>query len=206
MAQVLKDEQKNKIINSAKAEFAKNGLEHASLREIAKNADMTVGNLYRYFKNKQALADAILSPLITELDAITATMLSSQQNAHSQQQTIIMDEHILKHALMALADCMVELEDKHRLEMLILVNDEKINQEKNVWLNNISTQILMAANLPELKTECQLHMLSTIISTAVFSGIREGVRLKCNGKMSKDDFKIILRLYLSQCFMLFKFS
>ncbi len=203
MAQVLKDEQRNKILNAAKAEFAKNGIEHASLREIAKHADMTVGNLYRYFKNKQALADTILNPLMSELDLITLSMLSSENLHHDE---IIMDEQVLKTALTALADCMVELESNHPLEMLILINDEKINQTKNTWLNNVTIQILTAANLPELKTQPQLEMLSKMISTALFSGLREGICLKCNSDMTKDSFKIVLRLYLLQCFTLFKFN
>jgi AcrR family transcriptional regulator len=49
MAQILKPELKESIINSARHEFYIHGFEGSSMRNIAKAAHMTVGNLYRYF-------------------------------------------------------------------------------------------------------------------------------------------------------------
>ena len=55
MAQTLKEEVKSRIIEAAKAEFYDKGYEKASMRTIAKRAEMTVGNIYRYFENKEAV-------------------------------------------------------------------------------------------------------------------------------------------------------
>lgn len=68
--QYLKDEVKEAIMKSALDEFrAKNYLE-ASMRTIAKNAGMTVGNIYRYFKSKDDLFNAIMDPVWKEVTRI----------------------------------------------------------------------------------------------------------------------------------------
>ena len=49
MAQVLKEAQRDKILEAAKQELLHYGYKEASMRRIAAQAEMTVGNLYRYF-------------------------------------------------------------------------------------------------------------------------------------------------------------
>lgn len=61
--QVLKDEVKQKIKSSAVLEFKEKGYEKASMRSIAKGAEMSVGNLYRYFNNKESLFSYIVIPV-----------------------------------------------------------------------------------------------------------------------------------------------
>jgi AcrR family transcriptional regulator len=70
--QVLKKEAREKIIKSARKEFRKNGFRRASMRTISISADMTVGNLYRYFRNKEALFGTIIEPLKTALEDLRA--------------------------------------------------------------------------------------------------------------------------------------
>lgn len=60
--QYLKDDVKQKIINSAITEFRKNGYQGASMREIAANASIVSGNIYRYFKNKEDLFNCTVEP------------------------------------------------------------------------------------------------------------------------------------------------
>jgi len=65
--QVLKEEVRQRILKSARREFKKLGFDKASMRDIASTAKMTVGNLYRYYKNKEDLFGAIVGPLYAEL-------------------------------------------------------------------------------------------------------------------------------------------
>ena len=50
--QVLKDEVRANILSAAKKLFYERGYNNASIRGIAKNSGITVGNVYRYFENK----------------------------------------------------------------------------------------------------------------------------------------------------------
>ncbi|MDW7667465.1 MAG: TetR/AcrR family transcriptional regulator [Bacillota bacterium] len=70
MPQVLKEEVKNRIIDSAIRVFKKDNYRKASMNEIAKYADVSVGNIYRYFDNKKKLYDYIVKDIYTKLTDI----------------------------------------------------------------------------------------------------------------------------------------
>jgi AcrR family transcriptional regulator len=50
---------KERIINSAKELFAEKGFSATGLREIAQRADVSLGNIYNYFKSKEEIFNAI---------------------------------------------------------------------------------------------------------------------------------------------------
>ena len=58
--QVKKDDVKERILKSAKYEFNKYGFIKASMVRLASRAKMSVGNVYKYFKNKEDLLDAVV--------------------------------------------------------------------------------------------------------------------------------------------------
>lgn len=60
--QYLKEEIKSEIMRAALKEFDLNGFEKASMKNIANNAGVAIGNIYRYFKNKEELFNEIIEP------------------------------------------------------------------------------------------------------------------------------------------------
>ena len=66
--QVLKESVKKAILNGAILEFFEHGYQSANMRRIADSANITVGNIYRYFENKEALFNAVLSPAKRAID------------------------------------------------------------------------------------------------------------------------------------------
>ena len=62
IVQVLKESVREAIIQSAIAEFFNKDYQNANMRDIAKRANITVGNIYRYYPNKKELFNAILVP------------------------------------------------------------------------------------------------------------------------------------------------
>ena len=71
--QTLKDHMRDRIVKAATKNFRKYGFERAKMRQIAQDAGMTVGNLYRYYKNKRDLLEKIIAdgqenPKIQNLD------------------------------------------------------------------------------------------------------------------------------------------
>ncbi len=67
------DATKDKIIQSAKAEFLEKGFTAASLRTIAANAGLTTGAMYRHFKDKDALFCALVDDAIDNTLALVKT-------------------------------------------------------------------------------------------------------------------------------------
>jgi AcrR family transcriptional regulator len=56
------------IVDAAAHELAQGGLERASMQAIAERAGTSIGNLYKYFPDKQALYAAVVPPsLVREL-------------------------------------------------------------------------------------------------------------------------------------------
>ncbi len=51
------------LLDEAKKEFLQCGYKDASLRNIAKNANMTTGAIYRRYSDKEALFDAVVDPV-----------------------------------------------------------------------------------------------------------------------------------------------
>lgn len=51
----ISEEKRNKIIDSAVNEFAEHGYESANINNIALKAEVSVGAMYKYFKNKEDL-------------------------------------------------------------------------------------------------------------------------------------------------------
>jgi len=70
MAQVLKDEVKEKIQNSAVDIFTLKGYKKASIKEIAINANVSVGNVYRYYKNKDELYESVIKGVYDSINEL----------------------------------------------------------------------------------------------------------------------------------------
>jgi len=69
--QYLKDEMRNRIVESALIEFREKGYTGASIRNIAKNSGTSPGNIYKYFQGKEDLFETIIGSVYsTVMDSI----------------------------------------------------------------------------------------------------------------------------------------
>jgi AcrR family transcriptional regulator len=108
IVQVLKEDLRLKIRSSAVEAFINHGYQKASMREIAEAADMSVGNLYRYFKNKEALFGHLVQPLI---DAFLA-------NQDREFEPKYLDVNFLEHS--SIVEMLMNARIKYREELYIL--------------------------------------------------------------------------------------
>ena len=65
--QYLKDEVRSSIAEEALKEFTLKGYEGASVRNIAKNSNTSVGNLYKYFSSKEDLYENVIGSVYHRL-------------------------------------------------------------------------------------------------------------------------------------------
>ena len=68
--QVLKGNIRCRILDVAGQQFARHGFAKTSMRKVAAQAGIAVGNLYHYFPGKDDLFRALLSPVLTAFDTI----------------------------------------------------------------------------------------------------------------------------------------
>lgn len=59
-AKIKKEQRKNKIMDTALKLFSKNGFYTVTIADIAKELNMSVGNIYNYFSSKDALAKELI--------------------------------------------------------------------------------------------------------------------------------------------------
>ncbi|MNO47773.1 putative HTH-type transcriptional regulator YfiR [compost metagenome] len=77
--QVLKDEVKAAILAAACNEFLEKGYNKTSMRDIARHAGISAGNLYRYYSNKEELFYAITTPVYNLLLALSEHQSGTMQ-------------------------------------------------------------------------------------------------------------------------------
>jgi len=70
MPQILKKEIKERILHSALDSFLEKGYQKASMQEIAQKAGITAGNIYNYFKSKEAIFTTLVVPVLNDVKAI----------------------------------------------------------------------------------------------------------------------------------------
>lgn len=68
--QIQKQDIKEKILLVARNEFLIHGYQHISLRNVAKQVNISTSNIYNYFLNKDELFLEILSPTLFQLEFI----------------------------------------------------------------------------------------------------------------------------------------
>ncbi|SET42544.1 transcriptional regulator, TetR family [Natronincola peptidivorans] len=108
--QVLKDEMRDRILEAAVKEFKDKGFKNASMRSMAKNAGMTVGNMYRYFENKEALFSTIVTPAFD----MVVDLINEHNHPDFNEETDAFVEFM--------ADSIVTIFVKHREALLILID------------------------------------------------------------------------------------
>lgn len=171
------NETTNLILSSALDEFLQVGFEKASVRTIAKNADVTTGALYARFSNKDALFGALVEPVISKFlaandegnklgfDNINSgkapQMWSNTQNSSSKILNLVYENKDIFTLLINCSngssyenfiDQVVEIEEKETLEVLGIL------KEKGYCCQDVSPQVV--------------HMLISAHCYALFEVVR----------------------------------
>ncbi len=150
----LKEEVKEKILASAIIKFKEQGYTGASMRLIAKGAGVSLGNVYRYFENKDALFNAIIEPVyksyvsfINDIDSLVkdeGTVRKEELNNSSN----ITEINEIK-------DKLLEICEEHYVELLIIMdksNGTKYENAKQVLITLLD-KILTKKFLSFMKTD-----------------------------------------------------
>ena len=80
--QRLKEEVKQKIIEVGKIRFKKDGYDNTSMKDIASDAGISTGNIYRYFLTKKHLLNEILKEIEDEIQEFFEKIPSDYENVN----------------------------------------------------------------------------------------------------------------------------
>lgn len=88
--QTLKDDIKQKILDAGRREFSHKGFAKASMRSIASQVGVGVGNLYNYYPSKDSLFCAILAPVISSFES----MFERHHGDYADAMDMIQEEYL----------------------------------------------------------------------------------------------------------------
>lgn len=113
--QVLKAEVRDSIHKAALLEFWENGYDKASMRNIASRAGIAVGNMYRYFKNKDELFYSVISPAYNKVIKFITEFKAPEYNSRE------LDNLSIDEQTKGIVDIYLE----HKSELLIMIDGSK---------------------------------------------------------------------------------
>lgn len=167
--------QRHRLLQSAKACFSERGLAHTTMRDIAESADMSLGNIYRYFKNKEALIEAFIAADTQELDAAFA-MLDNARNVKKALQDIG-------------AEIISEMTDRAEMTLYIDVLAEALRDEKIrriAALDSGETALRNSLEKAQQEQRITLPLAADITALAIIS-FMENTAIKC---LTDDNYSV----------------
>mgnify|MGYP000175361509 FL=1 len=183
MAQVLKEEVRNRILEAAEKVFYKKDYRGAKLTEIAKEADIPVALIYTYFKNKEVLFDAVVSSVYINFESAFNEEESLEKGSASERFDEVGENYI--HELL-----------KERKKLIILMDKSSGTKHTEAKQKLISQmQIHIEVSLKRQSEKEYDPMLAHILAGNFTEGLLEIARHYQSEKWAKDMLKLIARCY-----------
>lgn len=110
---LLKDDKYNAILSAARSEFIHHGFKDASMRAIAKEANVGLSNIYNYFKNKNDLFLAVVKPAKDDFYAFIREHHTNEHIDFNRMSTFGYQHDIV--------ETYITLIDKYRQELSLLL-------------------------------------------------------------------------------------
>ena len=82
-------DRRDRIMSASLKLFVHKGFFNTSVHEIREKADVSIGLLYRYFKNKKDIAAALYTELIQITNEVVGTLIDEHETAHDRCRAIM---------------------------------------------------------------------------------------------------------------------
>lgn len=158
--QIQKDEIRRRILGAAQLEFLKAGFRRGSMRRIAGQAGITVGNIYAYFPSKAALFEQVVSPALESVNRLMAL--------HSDGLT----------SLSALADQIAQVFLIHQIPFRLLIESAEGTsyEDTRQKLTQAAAEKIRREHLGALPPALQTGAFADALASAMTGGIFQLLR------------------------------
>jgi len=170
---------RNQIIEAAKVRFSHYGYFKTTIAEIAKDCDMSPGNIYRYFKGKLEIAfDIARSESIAQVEALRPLIDCQYRSARQKLEEIMFSElrntfhrlennekvvELVQHVMHERPRFFIDSLRRERRVLAIVLDHGRVNGEFDVGDVNKTAAILQSASMkfryPQLFTHQTLEDL-----------------------------------------------
>ena len=164
--QYLKDDVKDNIKKAALKEFSQKGYRDSSMRVIARNAGIVMGNIYRYFDNKEALFNSMVGPVYDQIAGITSKVQTEIEAVKGPWE----DEQAME-LIKRLYDRILETFSGHGTEILILLDKSAGSAYENTKKELIS----QIQNILETRLTQEVTLDDQFIFHVVAAAFVEGI-------------------------------
>ena len=172
MAQTLKVDTRQAIIDAAKQEFMVNGYDGASMRTIAAKANMTVGNLYRYFKNKEEINAKIVEEALGEFSNVLNTLSINSVSMEARVFKLIPDIEDIKKLMNEFSNILINMYKKDKFSFKILFNENMKDRIVDWFCEVINCFINQYYSASDKITE-DLNKLTHIYAVSIYYGLKD---------------------------------
>lgn len=161
------EEVKNQILEAAHARFGQYGMGKTTMAEIAKDCDMSAGNLYRYYENKAEIAVDCTKGCFAEKKALLREVLSRPNLTAGQRLETFVQEtlHYLHGGIS---------EQPRLFELVMFISNERrdLVAQHLKELQSLLAEILSEGNktgefdVPDVLTSAEMFLAATMKFTA----------------------------------------
>lgn len=94
-----RDAHRREILDAAERVFVRDGFEKATMEQIAREADFSVGALYNFFDNKEDLSVAVVRKILEDFHALFTVEVQRQPDAFEAIEALVRLrlQHVRKH-------------------------------------------------------------------------------------------------------------
>jgi len=191
MARQLNPKLREDILYYAKKIMHEEGYDALSMRKIANETDMVVGNVYRYFKNKDALLAEIFSPLIDKLRVFLNVRFDNVYEIYPTKKELM--EFIDERTKYFSTKFETILESDY-LELQIMIKNQTFSADVRQCINDMIKSLLNAYATVEYESYDQVGVhLVDMFSQSIMYGIFNAINTYPD---NKENLQLIIRSYL----------
>lgn len=198
MAQILKKEKQESILKISRNLFLTKGYEKTSMKDIADKTDLSVGNLYHYYKNKADIAFSIVKPLFDEIDLYIKDVTHNDITIRSKdfsftKKDIIKPKEIYKVVGNMISNLVSLYEEYYEEYMVINMCPEIIVYLKE-WLSSLILYYILKKHKIINIFNDELEALIPSYTNAIIEG---AINIFTNKKLNLNKKKKILSIYFN---------
>jgi AcrR family transcriptional regulator len=126
------DARRRQLLDAAEACFADHGFHAAGMARISDQAGMSIGNIYGYFENKDAIICAIVDAQVSAMQAGLERLLESTgdiSEAFKQQAAVQIRNCTLENRSALMFDIMAEMGRNPVIATAMQAHDEKVRRQ-----------------------------------------------------------------------------
>jgi len=186
--QIKKGNVKQKIKKSAKELFFVMPYKDVSMRDVAQKSGMTVGNIYRYYENKEILFDDIVKSCFDEV--MTITKINNYAKKFTQKNVVINKKKVYKNSRFKnyLLNMIAKTISNNATELYILINSNECSKYERINEELISVVKSSMMDIIENLDEHRANIYSKTALTTILYILQEYIHDKQNLLKESSSF------------------